>query len=120
MEIFFYQNIYRNYYGRNFKVNIKNKTIIIYECPTISDYIFINRYIKKNISVYIIEPFGAYHHKKGIRFYPPHLSSYIEELVQERKISILKADEINAKEIYQLAADKAVDIIESVFPMPVL
>ena len=101
-------------------MNIKNKTIIIYECPTIGDYIFINRYIKKNISVYIIEPFGAYHHKKGIRFYPPHLSSYIEKLVQERKISILKADEINAKEIYQLAADKAVDIIESVFPMPVL
>jgi len=96
-------------------VNIKNKTIIIYECPTISDYIFINRYIKKNISVYIIEPFGAYHHKKRIRFYPPHLSSYIEKLVQERKISILKADEINAKEIYQMSADKAVEVIEPGF-----
>lgn len=96
-------------------MNIKNKTIIIYECPTINDYIFINRYIKKNISVYIIEPFGAYHHKKGIRFYPPHLSFYIEELIQKRKISILRADEINAKDIYQMSADRAVEVIESVF-----
>ncbi len=89
---------------------------IVFESPTIWDSIFIKRYLKKGIPVWIIEPFHAYHHKK-IRFFPPHLPAFAHELINTGKISLLKADEFNAREIYLLSADKAVDVIESVFPI---
>ena len=90
--------------------------IFLYESPTQWDSIFIKNYLKRNVPVWVIEPFHSYHHKKGIRFSPPHLPSYVEELVKSGKVLVLKADEINAKEIYLLSADKAVDVIESVYP----
>ncbi|MFB3883659.1 MAG: polysaccharide biosynthesis PFTS motif protein [Thermodesulfobacteriota bacterium] len=62
-----------------------------------------------------MEPFHTYHHKKGIRFFPPHLPPYVEELIKNRKISVLNSEEINAKEIYLLSADKAVNVNEAVF-----
>jgi polysaccharide biosynthesis PFTS motif protein len=74
------------------------------------------KYLKRDVPVWIVEPFHSYHHKKGIRFFPPHLPSYVEELIKSGRVRVLKADEINAKEIYLLSADKAVNVIESVFP----
>jgi polysaccharide biosynthesis PFTS motif protein len=89
---------------------------IVYESSTKWDSIFIRKYLKRKVPVWVIEPFHSYHHKKGIRFFPPHLPSYVEELIKSRKVSVLRAEEINAKEIYLLSADKAVNVIESVFP----
>lgn len=88
---------------------------MVYESPTKWDSIFIRRYLKQKIPLWVIEPFHSYHHKKGIRFFPSHLPSYVKELIKSRKVSVLKADEINAKEIYLLSADKAVNVIETVF-----
>jgi len=88
---------------------------IVYESPTKWDSILIKKHLKK-YPVWVIEPFHAYHHKKGLRFFPPHLPAFVQELIENGKVSVLKADEINAKEIYPLAADKAVDVVESVYP----
>jgi len=88
----------------------------VYESPTKCDSISIKGYLKRNVPVWIIEPFHSYHHKKGIRFFPPNLPSHVEELIESGRVLVLKADEINAKEIYVLSANKAVNVIESVFP----
>ena len=93
-----------------------NNFKVVYESPTKWDYIFIKKHLRRRTPVWIIEPFHAYHHKKGIRFFPPPLPAFIRELIQDGKISVLKANEINAMEIYPLAADKAVDVVESVYP----
>jgi len=89
---------------------------VVFESPTIWDSTFIKIYLKKGIPVWIVEPFHAYHHKR-IRFFPPHLPAFVQELINTGKISVLKADELNAREIYLLSADKAVNVIESVFPI---
>ncbi|OGW47582.1 MAG: hypothetical protein A2Y66_03275 [Nitrospirae bacterium RBG_13_41_22] len=89
---------------------------IVFEAPKKRHKWLIKIYLTFGCKVWIIEPFHAYHHKRVIRFFPPHLPSYVEELIESGKILVLKADEINAREIYPLSADKAVDVIESVFP----
>ena len=88
---------------------------IIFESPRNWHKIHILSYVMRGLSVWIIEPFRMYHYKRGIAFYPPHLPPYIEGLIQGEKISVLLGKMINAKEIYQLAADKAVEVIESVY-----
>jgi hypothetical protein len=93
-----------------------NDLKIIYDSPTKLDSIFIKKQLKKKYPVWVIEPFHAYHHKKGLRFFPPHLPAFVQELIQHGEVSVLKADGINAREIYLLAADKAVDVVESVYP----
>jgi hypothetical protein len=89
---------------------------IVYESATRWDSIFIKNYLRRNIPVWVIEPFHSYHHKKGIRFFPPHLPASVEKLIKNGKVLLLRADEIKAKEIYLLSADKAVDVIELVYP----
>lgn len=89
---------------------------VVYETPSIIDRPLINIYLNQNIPVWIVEPFHAYHHNKGLRFYPPHFPLFAENLIKSGRISVIKADDIEAKNIYGLAADKAVDIVESVYP----
>ena len=89
---------------------------VVYESPTKWDSFSIKKYLKRDVPVWVIEPFYSYHHKKGVRFFPSHLPSYVEELIKRGRVSVLKAEEINAREIYPLSADKAVNVIESVFP----
>ena len=93
-----------------------NDLKIVYEAPTKWDSTFIKKFLKKKVPVWVIEPFHAYHHNKGIRFFPPHLPPYVENLIVNGKISVLKAKDINAEKIYFQAADKAVEVVESVFP----
>ena len=93
-----------------------NKYQVVFESPQKRDYVSLKNYVRKNIPVWIIEPFHAYHHKKGIRFFPSHLSPYILELLSAGKIKLIKHEELNAKEIYFLAADRAVSVTDAVFP----
>ncbi len=88
---------------------------IIFESPRKWHKLFIVTYIIRGLSVWILEPFRMYHYKRGIAFYPPHHPPYIEGLIQGKKISVLLGEMINSKDIYQLAADKAVGVIESVY-----
>ncbi len=92
-----------------------SKGIIIYETLTKWDSLFIKRYIKKGIPVWIVEPFLAYHHKKNMKFFPSHFPSFVDNLIQSGKISVLSADKVNAKEIYSMSADKAVEVVETVY-----
>jgi hypothetical protein len=94
-----------------------NELKVVYESPTKWDFLFIHKYIKEKKSVWVIEPFPACHQEKGLGFIPPHQSSYIENLIVNGKISVLKAKDINAGEIYFQAADKAVGVIEPIFPV---
>jgi hypothetical protein len=50
----------------------------------------INKYLKRGISVYIIEPFHAYHHRKGIRFFPSPLPDFVDEQIKIGKIDLLR------------------------------
>lgn len=102
--------------GRKDKFCLMNDLKVVYDYLTKWDSIFIKKSLKKRVPVWVIEPFPAFHHKKGIRFFPPHLPIFVKNLINIGKISVLKVADINAKEIYPLAADKAVDVIESVFP----
>ncbi len=70
---------------------------------------------KKRHQVWIIETFHSYHHKKGIRFFPPHIPAYIEDLINHGKISDIRANDIQARSIYIQATDKAVEVVESVY-----
>ena len=89
---------------------------IIYESPTKLDCLFIKKYLKQDVPVWVVEPFHTFHHRKGIRFYPLPLPDLVDNLVKKGKINLLKVDQLNAREIYQLAADKAVKTVESVYP----
>ena len=89
---------------------------VVFESPTKWDYLFIKKYLKRKVPVWVIEPFHAYHHNKRLRFFPLHIPAFVQKLIEDGKVLVLKADEINAKEIYPLAADKAVDVVESVYP----
>lgn len=92
-------------------------TSIVYEAPTIWDRFFIHKCIKQNIPVWLIEPFHAYHHNnKSLKFYPPAMSSFAEDLIKRGRISVIRADDIEAKDIYGFAAENAVAIVESVYP----
>jgi glycosyltransferase involved in cell wall biosynthesis len=89
---------------------------VIYESPTKWDSTFIKKYLKKGVPVWIIEPFHAYHHQKIRRFFPSHLPEFVQAIINTGDISLLKSDELNARKIYPLATNKAVNAIESVFP----
>lgn len=90
---------------------------VIYELVSKKDLFFIKRYLKRGIVVSIIEPFHAFHHRKGICFFPPPLPDFVKNLIKKSEINLLSVDQLNAKEIYQLSADKAVSVIESVYPV---
>ena len=92
------------------------KTLFLYESPTKWDSLFIRKYLKRKVPVWVIEPFHSYHHKKGIRFFPPHIPAYIEDLINHGKISDIRANDIQARSIYIQATDKAVEVVESVYP----
>ncbi len=92
------------------------KPVVVYESPTRWDFLSIKRYLKRGIPLWVIEPFHAFHHKKGIRYFPPPLPEFVEDLIKKGKIHLLKAEQIDAKEIYPISADRAVSAIKSVFP----
>lgn len=76
--------------------------------------IFKNIILKR--PVFIIEPFHAYHHKKNIRFFPTPLPSRIEKLLSAGKIDLIRAKDLNSHNIYFDSAEKAVAVIENVYP----
>lgn len=92
-----------------------DKKLIIYETVSNRDFISMQWHLNRGYSVWVMEPTYMYHHKKGITFFPPPLSHNAERLIQKGKVSVLRADMLNAKEIYQIAADKACDNIEPVY-----
>jgi len=88
---------------------------VVFDSPTKWDAVFIYRYLQKNIPVFVVEPFFSYHHP-SLLLVPPPWPSFVEGLVRNGKISALKVEKIKAREIPFLADDKAVEVVEAVYP----
>jgi len=98
-------------------INGEKKFAVVYEAPTKLDYLFISKYVKQNISVWVIEPFYAHHHKKGIfRNFPLHLPAFVQKLIKKGKISLLKVEKINTRDIDLLSGEMAISVTEDVYP----
>jgi len=96
----------------------KKSKLLIIETPKQYHKIIIYIYLLLGYKIYIIEPFHTYHHiNVDVRFYPKHLPSYIKRWIIERKVSLIKADQLNAREIYPRAAHKAVETVEIIYPI---
>lgn len=94
---------------------------IVFESPQEWHRWLIKGYLKRGFSVFVVEPFSKYHHdpkgEKGTGFSPPSLPAYIEDLLQRGKISLLKATDLRVRDIYPIATDNSVEVIEKVFPV---
>jgi len=68
-------------------------------------------------SVFVIEPFVAYHAKKG-KFvaFPNHYPPYADMFIRSGRVRLLPSHRLNGKTIYREAADRAVESVEAVFP----
>ncbi|MBF0522439.1 MAG: polysaccharide biosynthesis PFTS motif protein [Candidatus Omnitrophica bacterium] len=77
----------------------------------------VEAYLKDASLVYAMEPFAC-HHKKGgkIAEFPSSLPSHIDQLVQEGKILFISTKDIESKTIHGIAMDKAVEVVEAVYP----
>jgi polysaccharide biosynthesis PFTS motif protein len=89
---------------------------IAFESPSKKDQRLILSLLKDNCSVYVIEPFYAYHHRDAMRFFPPPIPEYIHQLILEKKITLVTAEQLGSRDIYLEASARAVASIESVFP----
>ncbi|PIQ85210.1 MAG: hypothetical protein COV74_09635 [Candidatus Omnitrophica bacterium CG11_big_fil_rev_8_21_14_0_20_45_26] len=69
-----------------------------------------------NREVWIVEPFHAFHHASGIRFYPQPISPAIRDLIDNRHIQVLTAKQLDPRQIYAIAADRAVGLVEKIYP----
>lgn len=76
----------------------------------------VNQYLREGKLILVVEPFHAYHHTQGVRFFPPALPAFADDLIKDGRLHLLKAGDLAAGEIYQLAADKAVAVIDHVVP----
>ncbi len=90
-------------------------TISVYESPTYWDIPFIMLELMQGIPVGIVEPFHAYHHERGIRFYPSSCPRLIENLLRNGRLFLIKASDLDARNFIFIAADKAVDTVEDVY-----
>ena len=79
-----------------------SKKVSVYDVPQKADRLSVLSDIRNKVPVYIIEPFHAFHHKKGILFFPPSLPGYIRQLVLNGQIDMLSAKKLKSTDIYML------------------
>ncbi len=95
--------------------NNKKKINIIFESPKNWHKWLMKKHIGQGLKVFVIEPFHAYHHEEKIRFYPRELPGYVYDFVKSGQVTLLKAEDFDAKGIYLRAADKSVEVCDKVF-----
>lgn len=88
---------------------------VVFEIVRRRDRYLINRYLRGGASVWIVEPFHAVHHEKGVRFFPPSLPDFVKVYIQRSKVNVLNAKSLRAEEVYGLAGEKAVEVVESLY-----
>ena len=76
----------------------------------------LKNYFRNSKTVYIIEPFVAYH-IKNVKFqgFADELPGYAKEFLGAGLLKLLPAESIDGKSIYRHATDKSVDVVEAVF-----
>ncbi len=77
----------------------------------------LRRLLDSGRKVYILEPFVAYHKVRGkIIGFPDDLPGFAMQAVRVGSLSLISADDLGARNIYQVSIDRAVDLIEKVWP----
>lgn len=97
-------------------MKFKKMETVVFESPSQKDKALLEKFIRRQCKVFVLEPFCAYHHSEGIRFFPPPWPSFIEELVQNGQIHTLSCQMLGSESITMSAAEKAVFAIEKVYP----
>ncbi|MFQ5646478.1 MAG: hypothetical protein ACE5GM_06090, partial [bacterium] len=78
----------------------------------------LKRDIKKGKQIYVVEPFVAYHYKKvKVPGFPQPLPEYVERFIENGTLKLITAESLEAKNIYRLATNRAVEVIETIFPV---
>lgn len=91
------------------------RPMIVFESLGILERWLLKWYQLRGIPIGVIEPFHAYHHNRGIRFFPQPLPKGIKEFIDCGAIRLITARELGASEMYLLASDWAVTAVEKVF-----
>ncbi|KPJ98573.1 MAG: hypothetical protein AMK71_11205, partial [Nitrospira bacterium SG8_35_4] len=100
------------------KADKHNFRVVVFESAININERVLRNYIKKSIPVYFLEPFVSYHIRRGpFHGFSGSVPDYVGRLLQRKEIELLRATSIEGKNIYRQACDKAVDVIESVFPV---
>lgn len=89
---------------------------VVFESPKRMHKRLIMYYIATGHKVYIVKPFHAYHYQGVYRFFPSHLPKYIYKLLDGKKINLITETDIDTRWILSLAADKAVEEVEKIYP----
>ncbi|MBU2511638.1 polysaccharide biosynthesis PFTS motif protein [bacterium] len=93
---------------------------VVFDSISYRDRQKIEKLIKQGTRIWIIEPFYSYHHRNshgGTSFYPRPLPDFINHYLENGRVNLISADSLEAFNISTIAADKAVETIESVFPV---
>ena len=95
---------------------MKPKSIVIesFEHITKRD---IQIYLDKSVTIYAIEPYPAYHRKKGnFVGHPDLIPEFVVSYISNNQITLLTGNVLNNQSIFYRATEKAVEVIESVYP----
>jgi len=95
----------------------KTKIHIVFDSPRPWHAWVIKFYLKQGYHVSIIEPFYAYHHQKGFRFFPKSLPANIQGMIDRGKVNLVSAENFDPRATFRLASDRAVEEIESLYPV---
>ncbi|MBT4512416.1 MAG: polysaccharide biosynthesis PFTS motif protein [Chloroflexi bacterium] len=91
---------------------------VVFETFDHANKSLVKKYTDNSVSVFAIEPCVAYHRIKGdITGFPNDFPDYAQQLIDKGAIQLLLASSFDGKSIYAQALDKAVDVIEPVFPV---
>ena len=89
---------------------------VVFESASSINMRVLEHHIKSRTTVYLLEPFVSFHARKGpFHGFSGSLPDGIKKLLRKKDIALITAESIEVKTIYRQAADRAVDIIESVF-----
>jgi|GEM_PF-3629656 len=90
---------------------------IVFESVKERHHSLIKRLLKRNIKIWVIEPFNTFHHNKEVyRFFPSPLPEFVLPYIKEEKICLISAESLASRRVYGDAAEKAVATIASIWP----
>lgn len=90
---------------------------VVFESPRWWHWSVIQYYLLRGIPVWVVEPFHAYHHSKTkVLWFPDFLPEYVEKLINEGRISVIRPGEIDPKHLKTISGTLAIESIEAVYP----
>lgn len=107
--------------------SVKNKKnasfdVIVFEAISEKDKNLVKKYIREKKDIYIVEPFIAFHKSVKSKSWKIHhgfsdeLPLFINNYINKKEIKLIKNESFDAKNIYNIAGEKAVNNIERLYP----